>query len=98
MLKYYIALFLLVAGVFIYIFIRDPCNQTFRADFSAKYPDYKILDTSAGEGSPENVQCRIYYEKPGSDQLYEDIWLYLNSDSGWKFSAIVASRVKERTP
>ena len=98
MAKYYIVLFVILGMVLFYIFLQDPCNQMLRADFLNKYPSYKILDSGSGEGSPDNVQCHIYYQKPDSEQIYEDIWLYENSGSGWSFSKIVETRKKEQTP
>jgi hypothetical protein len=98
MAKYYFFLFLIAGLVIFYVFYEDPCNQTLRADFAEKYPGYKILDSGAKEGSPESVHCHIYYNKPESQQVYEDIWLYEKSGSDWNFSAILKSGEKERTP
>lgn len=98
MAKYYFFLFLIAVMGFLYIFYQDPCNQLLRADFSEKYPSYKILDSGAKEGSPESVHCHIYYKKPDSEQVYEDIWLYEDSGGGWNFSAILESGEKKQTP
>lgn len=98
MAKYYLLLFLIAGMVFFYVFSQDPCNQMLRADFSAEHPDYKILDSGAKEGSHESVHCHVYYSKPDSEQVYEDIWLYEDSGSGWNFSEIVGSGKKEQTP
>ncbi len=98
MSKYYIFLFLIMGAVLFYIFRQDPCNKIFRADFSNMYPSYKILDSGSEEGSPDNVHCHIYYKKPDSEQVYEDIWLYEDSGSGWNFSGILESGKKEQTP
>jgi hypothetical protein len=98
MAKYYFFLFLIAAAGFFYVFRKDPCNQMLRAEFSEKYPGYEILDSSAKEGSPESVHCHIYYNKPESEQVYEDIWLYENSGGGWNFSAIIKSGEKELVP
>lgn len=89
MLKYYIALFLIAGAALFYIFLEDPCSNQLRADFSDKYPGYKILFSGSVEGSPDSVQCHISYQKPDNKQVYEDVWLYQNSDSGWKFSRIL---------
>jgi len=94
MLKYYIALFLVVGIVLYYVYITDPCNRQIRADFSSRYPDYEILFSGAGEESTGSVpagsvQCHITYEKPDSNQIHEDIWLYENFGSGWTFSTIL---------
>jgi hypothetical protein len=98
MLKYYVALFLIAGMVLFYIFVQDPCNEKMRGDFSSKYPDFKILDSGAGEGSPDSVQCHLHYQKPDSEQVYEDIWLYEDLGSGWKFSKILATHKRELTP
>ena len=89
MLKYYIALFLIAGIALYYVFITDPCNRQLRADFSSKYPGYEVLFAGSGEASTNSVQCHITYEKPDSEQIYEDIWLYQNSGSDWTFSTIL---------
>jgi|TARA_B100000315_G_scaffold202847_1_gene195670 hypothetical protein len=96
MLKYYIALFLIVGIALYYVFITDPCNRQLRLDFSSRYPDYEILFAGAGEGSAgsvptSSVQCHVTYEKPDSNQIYEDIWLYQNFGSEWTFSTILST-------
>jgi len=98
MAKYYILLFLIAGIVLFYIYSTDPCNEKLRMDFSNEHPDYKILDSGSGEGSVDNVHCHIYYLKPDSDQIYEDIWLYQNSDDGWNFSRILETREREYVP
>jgi hypothetical protein len=97
MVKYYFLLALVAAGFLVYVFLQDPCNQTLRADFSEKHPGYKILDSSAVEGSPESVSCHIYYKKPDSQQVYEDVWLYVKPDGEWQFSRILESGKKKQT-
>lgn len=94
MIKYWVLLFLLLASALVYIFLQDPCNQQFRSEFMAKYPDYKVLDTG-GEGDTERVYCHVFYQKPGDRQIYEDIWTYVNSGSGWQFSVIKESRERD---
>lgn len=94
MLKYWILLFLVTGLVLAAIFLQDPCNAQFRADFTARYPDYKILD-SRGEGDTQSVSCHMFYHKPEDRLIYEDIWTYVNSSDGWKFSEITESRRKE---
>lgn len=98
MSKYYILLVLIFGIILFYVFREDPCNQIFRADFSNKYPSYEILDSVAGEGSPDNVHCHIYYRKPDSEQVYEDIWLYQDLGSGWGFSRILETHKREQPP
>jgi hypothetical protein len=87
MAKYYFVLLLAAVAVLFYVFQNDPCNKNMRADFSRQYPEYKILDSGSREGSPEEVQCHLSYQKPDSDQVYEDTWLYRNTESGWLFSS-----------
>ncbi len=89
MLKYYAILILIMGAVLYYIFLQDPCNENMRTDFAGKYPDYEILDSDSVEGSATSVNCRIYYKKPGDEQVFQDVWLYLNSEDGWKFSKIL---------
>jgi len=98
MAKYYFVLVLIMGAVLFYIFLQDPCNEMLRADFSNKYPGYKILDSGAGEGSPDEVQCHIYYQKPDSEQVYEDIWSYRNSGSGWSFSSVLETQKTGQIP
>jgi hypothetical protein len=98
MRKYYFILVLAIGAALFYVFLQDPCNNMLRADFSNKYPDYKMLDSGSGEGSPESVQCHIYYSKPDSKQVYEDIWLYQDSGSGWKLSKVLETKKAVQTP
>jgi hypothetical protein len=98
MSKYYFFLFLIIGAVLFYIYLEDPCNKMLRTDFSAKYPGYRILGSSAEEGSPDNVHCHIHYQKPDSEQVYEAIWLYQDLGSGWRFSGIIDTHEKEQTP
>ncbi len=98
MLKYYVLLFLVVGIALFYAFLQDPCNKRLRADFSEKHPSYKILHSGAAEGSPASVRCRISYQKPESEQIHEDVWLYQNPGTGWKFSRILETREREQTP
>ena len=88
MAKYYIALFLIAAAGLYYVFLQDPCNQLVKTDFSGKYPDYEIMFTGATDGVPDSVQCHVTYQKPDSKKVFEDVWLYQNSGSGWMFSSI----------
>lgn len=98
MTKYYILLFLVMGAVLYYIFQVDPCNTNLRADFAKEYPGYKILDSGSREGSPEEVQCHIRYQKPDSEQLYEDVWLYRNSERGWIVSSVLTTGKVVQTP
>ena len=98
MLKYYIALFLIAGIALFYIFLKDPCSNQLRTYFSNKYPDYEILFSGAGEGSPEDVQCHISYRKPDSEQIHEAIWLYQDSGSGWNLSRILETDKREQAP
>ena len=98
MAKYYILVFLIAGAVLFYIFSEDPCNKNISTDFSGKYPNYTILESTAREGSPDKVHCHILYRKPDSEQVYEDIWVYLNTDAGWRFSEILATHKREQVP
>ena len=98
MWKYYFILVLVMGAALYYVFSVDPCNRTLRADFSRQYPDYKILDSGSREGSPDEVQCHIRYQKPDSEQVYEDIWLYQNSESGWTFSSVLVAEKSVQMP
>lgn len=98
MLKYYILLFLAAGIALYYVFLQDPCNRLLRTDFSDKHPDYEIVDSGSREGSTDSVHCHIYYKKPGSEQIYEDVWLYESSASGWNFSRIIETREMRQTP
>jgi hypothetical protein len=96
MLKYYVGMFGIVAIALLYAFFQDPCNRRVRTDFSAKYPSYTILESSAAEGSPETVRCHISYRKPDSAQVHEDVWLYRYEDRSWKFSRIIGTPTGEQ--
>ncbi len=98
MLKYYALLVLIVGIALLYAFLADPCNRLLRMDFSDKYPSYEILDSGPESGSPESVRCHIAYRKPDGEQIYEDIWMYRDSGTGWNFSRILETRQREQTP
>jgi hypothetical protein len=98
MAKYYFILFLVMGGVLYYVFLEDPCNQNIKADFSREHPDYKILDSGSREGSPDEVQCHIRYQKPDGDQAYEDVWLYQKTESGWHFASALAKEKAVQAP
>ena len=89
MSKYYAFLFLIFGIALYYVFIKDPCNNQLRTDFSNRYPGYEILDHGPSEGSRETVRCHISYRKPDSEEVYEDIWLYQDSGRGWEFFKIL---------
>lgn len=97
MLKYHVFLILIVGIALFYVFVKDPCNQQLRADFSDRYPSYAILDTGASEGSPETVRCHISYKKADSEQIYEGLWLYQDLGQGWEFSKILETRMIGQT-
>lgn len=97
-MKYYILLFLIAGIALFYVFLQDPCNRTVKTDFSNRYPSYNILDSAARDGTPESVHCHVYYQKPDSELVYEDIWLYENSVTGWGFSGILETRETQLTP
>jgi hypothetical protein len=92
MLKYLAFLVLIIGVALFYVFVKDPCNGQLRADFSNKYPSYEIVDSGASEGSPESVRCLVSYQRPDSEQIQEDIWLYQYSRRGWEFSRIIETR------
>ena len=98
MAKYYLILVLILGAVLVYIFLEDPCNNQFRADFSNKHPGYKILDSASREGSPEIVQCEILYKKPDNDQIYKDIWVYEKLQNGWSFSSVLEAEKTAQMP
>ena len=85
---------MVVGAVFLFIFLQDPCNEQFRSDFSDKYPDYTILDFG-GEGDTGKVFCHVFYQRPENQQIFEDIWVYENSDFGWRFSGIKETRKRD---
>lgn len=91
MLKYYVALFLIAGGVLMYVFLQDPCNNQVRDEFLSQNPGYEIVSTAATEGSPDKVHCHVYYLKPGNDRVFEDVRLYQNSSTGWRFTRVLES-------
>ena len=95
MSKYYALMFVVVAIALYYAFIKDPCNQQLRDDFSNRHPTYEILSSEAAEGSPESVRCHISYRMADSEQVHDDIWLYLYTKRGWEFSRILESDVHD---
>ena len=97
MLKYYVLLFLVIGSVLTFVFLQDPCNESFRTDFSERFPHYKILDFG-GKGDTDKVYCHITYQKSDSKQVYEDIWVYVNADNGWEFLEAQQSGIKATLP
>jgi hypothetical protein len=89
MWKYYGLLFLVVGIALYYVYVKDPCRNQLRTEFSEQYPGYEILDSAAAEGSPERVRCRVSYRSPGSEQTQEQTWLYLYGKSGWQFARVL---------
>lgn len=98
MMKYYVLLFLIVGAALFYVYLKDPCHQQLRAEFSDKYPSYEILNSDAVEGSPESVRCQISYRKPDSEEIYQDTWVYQDKGRGWEFSKILEAPESEQTP
>ncbi len=92
MLKYYLLLFVVVGVALFYVYVSDPCNQLVRMEFASRYPDYTILESGAEEGSRESVRCRIAYRKPGSEQVHDELWLYLHQGHSWEFSKVIETR------
>jgi len=96
MWKYY-ALMVLVLGLGLYyVYVSDPCQNQMATEFASRYPGYEILHTGAEEGSPESVRCRISYKRPDREQAQEEVWLYLNPGSGWKFSRVLRTSDEEQ--
>ena len=97
MWKYYILLVLLAGIVLSYTYLQDPCNNKFRIDFSSRNPSYEILsygyeESASGDASiapgGRGTYCHIYYQKPDSEQTYEDVWLYRDLGNGGSYSAV----------
>ena len=95
MLKYYLFAIAIVGIALLYAFNADPCNKLVRTDFASRHPDYRILDSDAEQGSRETVRCRIAYRKPDSGRIYEDVWLYKNEKSNWRFSRVLETRTRD---
>jgi len=98
MLKYYLLAFAVVAIALAYAYVSDPCHQLVRMEFSSRYPAYEIVDSEAHQGSREKVQCRISYRKPGSDEIHQQVWMYIHEEEGWEFSRVVEPQAREETP
>ena len=96
MMKYYVIMFLVAGVALYYVFLQDPCHKKVSEDFASKYPGYVVLSSTASDGSPQSVRCNISYRNPDSEQTYEDVWLYENSNEGWKFSEIIESGQAEQ--
>jgi hypothetical protein len=96
MAKYYFILALIMGAVLYYIFLEDPCNNMVRADFSEKHPGYEILGSRAGEGTPDKVQCHIHFQKPDSEEIYEEVWLYQKVGSDWSLAGVLETQKTEQ--
>ena len=88
MWKYYALLLAAVALVLAYTYVADPCNRLLRTDFARMHPDFEILDSGAEQGSPESVRCQISYRKPGSPDVYREVWVYQYQGTAWEFSRV----------
>ncbi len=97
MLKYYLLGFAVVAIALFYAYLADPCNKLVRMEFASRHPEYQILDSEAYQGSRETVRCRISYRKPDSEEVYREIWLYINGTEGWQFSRVLESGIDGET-
>jgi hypothetical protein len=98
MSKYYLLMVLVVGIALYFVYLKDPCHQQLRTDFSSKYPGHEILNAEALEGSPESVRCTVSYRKLASGEIFEDIWLYQDLGKGWEFLKIVRTQQKEQAP
>lgn len=98
MLKYYLLAFTVVAIALCYAYVADPCNQLVRMDFAERHPEYEIVDTEAHEGSRESVRCRILYRKPGSEEVHQAVWMYIDGEKGWEFSRVVETHARDEGP
>ncbi len=98
MAKYYAILVLFSLGVLYYVFLQDPCNRQLRMDFVEKHPDYTLVDSGSVQGSPLEVQCNVYYQKPADEEVYQEVWSYQKSGSDWRFSSVLQSQKAEQRP
>ena len=55
-----------------------PTDERVRSEFLASYPGYRVDFAGVGEGDGGNAYFHIQYAKPGDDQVYEQVWLYLS--------------------
>jgi len=97
-LKYYLRAFAVVAIALLYAYVSDPCNKLVRMEFASRHPAYEIVDAEPDQGSPERVHCRISYRKPGSEEIHQDVWLYIHGEEGWEFSRVVETQSHDETP
>jgi len=95
MWKYYLLVFAAVALVLAYVYVADPCNRLLQVDFARMRPGHVLLDSGAESGSPESVHCRISYRKPGSGEVFEDVWVYQYSGTAWEFSRIAETKKQD---
>ena len=47
-------------------------------EFKSANPTYQPVSAVVGEGDGGQAYYHIRYKKPGDDQTYEQIWLYLH--------------------
>jgi hypothetical protein len=100
MLKYGLLAIAILGIALFYAYVTDPCNKLVRTDFASRHPDYRILDSDAAEGAPESVRCRIAYQKPDSDRIHEEVWVYQHEKkkTGWEFSRVLGTRTRDEKP
>jgi len=63
----------------------SPSADDVRKNFLKHYPTAEIVDIGPGEGDGSAVYMHIKYKLPGSTDIHEDVWQYLNT-GGQKWS------------
>ena len=61
-----------------------PSNEDVGSEFKNANPSYTVISVDTGEGDSDNVYFHIKYKKPNDVNKYEEVWLYQDSDLGWR--------------
>ncbi len=92
-MKYFVLIAVAMGLGVLYVYISSPCYQQVETDFQEANPSYAFLDSDAAGGSREKVRCEVSYQKPGSEQILEETWMYIHTKKqGWKFSRILENK------
>ena len=64
-----------------------PKEATVKADFLKAHPTYEVTSVVVGEGDGAAAYFHIKYRKPKDQQIYEDVWQYLDRGDGkWQLN------------
>ena len=72
-----LSIFLIVVFALVLLGCGSPDAERVKNDFRAENPSFTPISAGVGEGHSDAAYFHIRYLKPGDDQVYEQVWLYL---------------------